>query len=186
MDPLYNYTKTIITFLQLIFSKREDFKWTDNENSGILIGDQKALFNEKIPRILVVRGPEQSINLVADNMYQTNTKTGRTKRCQLLQIPFGINIICALGTEAQRLAFYIKESILANRITIHRVGGFHKIDTNISMSPESDFNTVLQPENKQEACLIQLGFNTIVPYTYIVTPVDKIRLKEVGTKIKLS
>jgi hypothetical protein len=183
-DSLYNYTKSIIAFLQLIFSKRDEgnYKYTDDDKSEIFIGDQNSLMLERIPRIIVIRGPAKMIPLVMSNRYWRNNKNGMESRAMLIGFPMSINVIAKIGVEAQEMAFYIIKNMIANKNTLQRFGGFHKISSDINISPEMGFNAVTSPEVKSEASLIQIGISVLTPFKLHTYPTSNVKASEIITK----
>lgn len=178
LDPFYQHVKCIISFLQLAFSKRPkgSFRFVEgpeDKESEIIIAGIKALKAATIPRIIVARGPAQSVSVSMDNFYTINKQTGARSYRMLLSMPISINVIANIDTEAQEMAWFIQKQILAHRHVIRQVGNFHKIDSNISMTPPTDYNAILNPEVKSEASLVQLGLVTIIPYGYTTHPVDR-------------
>jgi hypothetical protein len=190
LDPFYQHVKCIISFLQLIFSKRPkgSFRFVEgpeDKESEIVIAGIKALKAATIPRIVVARGPAQSVSVAMDNLYTWDAQTGSKKYRMLLSMPISINIIANIDTEAQEMAWFVQKQLLAHRDIIRKVGNFHKIDSNISMTPPTDYNAILAPEVKSEASLVQLGLATIIPYGYTTHPVDRPLLVRVKNSITL-
>jgi len=189
-DPYYNQVRCLIAFIQLAFSKRPKGSYryvndAEGKDSEIVIAGIKALTSESIPRIIVSRGPAQTTQIVMDNIYHRYDRTGAITRKALLMLPIGIVVIARIDTEAQEMAWFIQKSILANIGKIRKIGGFHKIDSNMSITPPTDFNAVMTPEPRSEASLVQVGFNTIVPYTYTVAPNDKPLLVRIKDKVEV-
>jgi hypothetical protein len=189
-DPYYEQTRCIIGFIQLIFSKRSlgNYKFiesAEDKDTEIVIAGIKALKTEFVPRIIVARGVGQSVSVAMDNLYTISAKTGATTHKMLMSVPFSINVIARIDAEAQEMAWYIQQNILAHRATIRKVGGFHKIDSNISITPPTDFNAVFSPEIKSEGSLVQVGFGSIIPYSYTIAPNDKVLLVRAKNEVKV-
>ncbi len=189
-DPYFEQTRCIIGFVQLIFSKRplDNYRFVEgaeDKDTGIVIAGIKALKSESIPRIIVARGVGQSISVAMDNLYFMSAKTGATTHKMLMSVPFSINVIARIDAEAQEMAWYIQQNIIAHRAKIRKVGGFHKIDSNITVTPPTDFNAVLNPEVRSEASLVQVGFGTLIPYSYTIAPNDKVLLVRAKNEVKV-
>jgi hypothetical protein len=183
-DSLYHYTKSIIAFIQLIFSKREEgnYKYTNDDKSEILIGDQNSLMLERIPKIIIFRGPARMIPLVMSNRYWRNNMNGVETRAMLIGFPISINVIAKIGVEAQEMAFFIIKNLIANKNTLQRFSGLHKIDSNIQISPEMGFNAVTSPEVKSEASMINLSFNVLAPFKLHTNPTSNVKASLVEKK----
>lgn len=182
-DPLFYFTLLFLSFIQGLFKLRPSgsYKFSEDEQlTEIIIADQVTAAKETVPRIITARGPAQFMTMFCDDMTRRSMKTDERKRTSLLSIPMTINCIAKSANEAQELAFFVAHNIWTHRILLQQ-HGIHKIDRNITLSPETPTDAIFAPAVVPEGIMVSVVVPFIVRWTVITYPNDSPKTRQIDS-----
>lgn len=188
-DPLAHYTNVFIRFLQILFEDFDpgNYKWLPDENaSEIIITDQSPIAREaveKVPHIVVMRGPMQQGNIVLNDFKGYDSHSGRRDYTDLISATMTFNCLSKVGREAQRLASITRMMVQRLKRDLLRGGNIHHIGP-ISMGSESGPGSLVSGGTGDAGIIV---VQTTVPFYYqdfwSVEPADKLLLKGVDVRV---
>jgi hypothetical protein len=158
-EPLYYFTRVYLLFLQGLFEQLEpgDFRWSPDEKlSEITITADVPIPREnvdKIPAMVVMRGPAAAGNLSLDQVREVDSKTGEKVRADLWSATMSINCLSKNDVEAQRMAWLVARHIRNFKTTIQRCG-MHKIGDDLQVGPISPPGAIVSGEAEPELFLV--------------------------------
>lgn len=182
-DPLFFYTRVYLIFLQGLFKQMPagSYAWSsDLAKTEIVITDQAPYpmaKNEFKPGIVVMRGPAQFASLTLDNLVNVDPRTGKKTYKDLVAMTMSINCTARLGLEAQRIAWIVARHINIFRKLLQKSGGFHLVNSNISVGPESPPGSIVAAEADSEAVMVTVQSPVFFQYDETVVPLDAPLLK---------
>ncbi len=151
----------LLCFLQGLFNKlpRDDpFFWTDSDaDSNISIVAGTPIDYDKVgsrPLIAVDVGQYQAANIAMDQMRAASLWTGERLHVDLVPGSTSVYVIAKVETEARRLGGWIFRQIRYHRRILQKVGGFHQIGQQLSVSPPSAPGQVVQGSADEESRMV--------------------------------
>lgn len=200
-DPLAQYTRIFVRFLQLVFASFEkgSFQWSeDHLNSDIIImGESTSAWGaaEKRPAIIVSRGPVAFTNIAIDQFAGPllDPKTGRIvvnldpssgsrRHTDLLSSSMTYNCLAREGMEAQRIAWTAAYATRAMKRSLMRAG-VHRVGEDLQVGSESAPGSVAPPDAK-EMVLVSVSVPFYFQQTWSTEPIDKTLLTKVSMALR--
>jgi hypothetical protein len=187
-EPLYYFTRVYLLFLQGLFEQFEagSFRWNmDEKLSEIAITADVPIPREsvdKIPAIVVMRGPAQAGNLSLDQMRDINTKTGEKVRADLWSATMSVNCIAKNDVEAQRIAWIVARHIRNFKTSIQRCG-MHKIGDDLQVGPLSPPGALVSGEAEPDLFLVTVFSPFHFMWKESVTPLNTKLLRGVEARL---
>ena len=188
-DPLAFYTNVFIRFLQVLFEDMQpgSYKWSPDENaSEIMITDQSPIAREaveKVPHIVVMRGPVVQGNITLNNFSGYDYTSGRKSFTDLISATMTFNCLSRVGREAQRLASTTRMMVQRLKLDLQRGGKIFHVGP-ISMGAESSPGSLVSSGSSDSGIIV---VQTTVPFYYqdfwSVEPADKLLLKEIDVRV---
>jgi hypothetical protein len=158
-EPLFYFTRVYLLFLQGLFEQFEtgSYRWSSDEKlSEIQITADVPIPREnveKIPAIVVLRGPAQAAGLSLDQMRDVNIRTGEKIRSDLWSATMSLNCLAKNDVEAQRISWIVARHIRTFKTTLQRCG-FHKVGDELQVGPVSPPGSLVSGEAEPELFLV--------------------------------
>ncbi len=189
-EPLYYYTRVFLTFLQGLFEQLDDgfYRWSDDEKlSQISITADVPIPKEnvdKIPAIVVMRGPANFANLGLDQMRDIDIRTGKKTRSDLISATMSINCLAKNDVETQRIAWVVARHIRSFKSTLQKIGHIHKVGDELQIGPVSPPGALVSGEAEPELFLVTV----FVPFHFMwketITPLNSKVLRGVESRLQ--
>lgn len=200
-DPLSQYTRIFVKFLQLVFASFEkgSYQWSpDMAFSDIVIQGESIMtleVMEKRPAIVVARGPVAFTNISSDQfagpildpktgrlVRNLDGSTGARRHTDLLSSSMSYNCLSAEGLEAQRIAWRCAYATRAlKRSLMH--AGIHRVGEDLQVGAESPPGGIVQPDTS-EIVMVTVSVPFYFQQTWTVAPEDKTLLNEVSVALR--
>jgi hypothetical protein len=200
-DPLSQYTRIFIRFLQLIFESfpKGSYHWDlDDLLSDIVLQGEGTISNEvveKRPAVVVSRGPVSFTNISIDQLSgplwdqklgrfvnNLDPTTGARRHTDLLSSVMTYSCVAREGLEAQRIAWlsaYVTRSFKRALMK----AGIHRVGEDLAVGPESPPGSIVSGDTK-EATMVQVSVPFLFQQTWTVAPVDKLLLTRVSMALR--
>lgn len=181
-DPLFQYTKLFVRFLQVVFATFEKgaYRWSeDMETTDVVISDQGMLRREvvdKRPLIVCMRGAASWLNVSMDQFLDYDLESGKRSHTDLISCSMTYNCLAREGLEAQRIAWIAAYATRTLKRHLLRAG-LHRVGENVDMGAETDAGNIL-PDSGKDFYLVQVSVPFFFQDSYSVAPVDKLLLKD--------
>ena len=198
-DPLTQYTRIFVRFLQVLFGtfERGAYHWDlSEETSDITISDQATIrkeIAEKRPAILVSRGPLALTNVAMDQFagpilqrdaqgkeyFKANLDpvTGARRHTDLSSCTMTYNCLSKEGLESQRIAWIAGYFTRTLKRTLMKAG-LHRVGEEVQFGSESAPGSIVQPDSN-EIILVSVSVPFYFQNSWSVEPIDKLLLKRV-------
>lgn len=204
-DPLTNFSRLFVKFLQVIFSSFEkgQYKWEpDDKLTDISITDQATINREVIerrPALIVSRGPASFSNVslnqfagprvyysdpttVSKVVLNKNPQTGTKRFTDLISAVVDINCLSREGLEAQRLAWITGNSIRVFKAYLLKAG-LHRVGEDVSFGAESPPGSIVSSA-PNEIVMVTVSAPFFFQYSWSTSPLQKNLLNEITIGLK--
>lgn len=188
-EPLYYFTRVFLLFIQGLFEQFEDgsYRWNEDEKlSQISITADVPIPREnvdKIPSIVVMRGPANFANLSLDQMREVNLRTGEKVRSDLVSATMSLNCLAKNDVEAQRIAWIVARHLRTFKTTLQRCG-MHKVGDELQVGPISPPGSLVSGEAEPELFLVTVFAPFHFMWKETVTPLNAKLLRGVETRLQ--
>ena len=168
----------LVCFLQGLFNKiprEERFHWEpDIQTTGIFIAEGTPIDYGRVsprPAIAVDVGPYQAANLAMDQLRAGNLMTGERLHMDLVPGSTTVYVVAKLATEARRICGWVMRQIRYHHRVLQKVGGFHSIGDQLSVSPPLPPGNVVMGHPDSEAVMSALLVPWHMQWGWYVRPV---------------
>jgi hypothetical protein len=200
-EPLSQYVRIFIKFLQLVFASFEKgaYQWgPDMTTTDIVIqgeGTVAAGVVERRPAIIVSRGPVAFTNISMNQFAGPllDPKTGqftpnwdfsldKRRFTDLLSSSVTFNCLSSEGLEAQRIAWTAAYAVRTLKPALMRCG-LHRVGEELQVSSESAPGAIVQPDTN-EIVMVSVSVPFYFQQTWTTEPLDKTLLTEVTVALR--
>ncbi len=188
-EPLFYFTRVFLLFLQGLFEQfpTGSYRWSNDEKlSEIAILAEVPIPREnvdKIPTIVVMRGPAQFANLALDQMRDVNLRTGEKVRSDLISATMSINCLAKNDVEAQRIAWIVATHLRRFQTTLQRTG-MHKVGDELQVGPVSPPGALVSGEAEPELFLVTVFSPFHFMWKETVTPLNAPLLRGIEARLQ--
>ena len=195
-DPLTQYTRLFVRFLQLVFASFEkgSYQWSPGllNTDIVIMAESTVAFEvvEKRPAIIVARGPVAMTNIAIDQFAGPVLRDGRLVRNEdadggrrhtdLLSSTMTYNCLSREGLEAQKIAWTAAYATRALKRSLMQAG-IHRVGEDLQVGAETAPGSIVQPDTR-EIIMVSVSVPFYFQQTWTVAPIDKMLL----TKVKLA
>lgn len=168
----------MVRFLQGLFNKLpedSDYHWEPNlDGSKIFIAGGTPIDAGVVlsrPAIAVDVGPYQPANLALDQHRTSSLLTGERLHMDLVSGNLLLYVISREGDEARRIAGWASRHIRYHRRLLQKVGGFHQIAQQYSVSAPTSPGQIIQGSSDTEAIMVNVTFPWHMQWGWYTKPV---------------
>lgn len=168
----------MVRFLQGLFSKLpedSDYHWEPNlDGTKIFIAGGTPIDSGLVlsrPAIAVDVGPYQPANIALDQHRTSSLLTGERMHMDLVSGNLLLYVLSREGDEARRIAGWASRHIRYHRRLLQKVGGFHQIGQQFSVSAPTDPGQVVQGSSDTEAIMVTASFPWHLQWGWYVKPI---------------
>jgi len=168
----------MVRFLQGLFNKLpedSDYHWEpDPASSKIFIAGGAPIDAGVVlsrPAIAVDVGQYQPANIALDQHRASSLLTGERLHMDLVSGNLMVYVISREGDEARRIAGWAGRHVRYHRRLLQKVGGFHQIGQNFSVTAPTSPGQIVQGTSETEAIMVTVSIPWHLQWGWYVKPV---------------